>query len=222
MNTLLLYPIPTDPALNFPGRRSLWSRLAGFAAAALGFLLIVNSSTAMTVIPPSFQELVASSTQVLRVEVTGVSTRWDPSANGKLIHTYVQCTILKTLKGTPANSITLRLLGGQVGDVHFEVPGMPTFEVGHTYVVFVAGNGSAFCPIVAATHGSFPIVTDASTHEEHVLGGNRQPLLSVDEVSVPMPDAAGRSPTTAIAGAGLSRADFEDSISREVARENAH
>jgi hypothetical protein len=202
--------------------RRLRRRFSGCLAVVVGSALLASPSPAMTVIAPSFQDLVAKSTQVLRVQVTGVSDRWDPSAYGNVIHTYVQCTILKTLKGTPDTSITLRLLGGQVGDIHFEVPGMPSFEVGQSYVIFVAGNGDAFCPIVAAMHGSYPIVTDASTQVERVLRSNRQPLTSVDAVAVPMPESTGPTRTPTSTGIGMTRAEFEDSILKEVARGSAH
>jgi hypothetical protein len=183
---------------------------------SLGFLA-ATAARATTVNPPSFSTLVSQSTQILRVEVVGSSSRWDTSQNGKVIHTYVQCSIQRTLKGYSTNSITLRFLGGTVGDDHMELPGLPVLEVGHSYILFVAKNGEAFCPIVAATHGSYPITTDAATKAETVLRASHEPLMSTDQISEPM-GASQESPAGAPALAGMSREAFEDSIVGEVNR----
>jgi hypothetical protein len=179
------------------------------------------TARATTVTPPSFSMLVAQSTQILRVEVVGSSSRWDTSQTGKVIHTYIQCSVQRTLKGDSTSSITLRFLGGTVGDDHMELPGLPVLEVGHSYILFVAKNGDAFCPIVAATHGSYPIATDAATKAETVLRASHEPLMSVDQISEPM--GASQEPQAgAPAVAGMSREAFEDSIVGEVKRASTH
>lgn len=189
----------------------LWAFLTCLALSApLG-------APAMTVVPPTFSKLVDHATQILRVEVVGSSSRWDTSAAGRMIHTYVQCSIQRTLKGDTASSITLMFLGGTVGDDHIEVPGLPKLEVGHTYILFVAGNGQMFCPIVAGAHGTYPIITDDATKAQTVLRANLQPLVSVDDVSRPL-RAGGLTQGGGLGAAGLSREAFENSIVSEINR----
>ena len=54
---------------------------------------------------------------------------------------------------------TLTFLGGQVGDVRMDVPGMPAFMVGDRDVLFVQRGAPALMPIVALFHGRFRVVT---------------------------------------------------------------
>jgi hypothetical protein len=209
------------PFLSTPTRFMNLPRLLSvlFAIYSIG-VLPSGTCRAMSMHPISFSVLVSNSTQILRVQVTDVSSRWDVSPNGRVIHTYVACNILRTLKGNPESTITLRFLGGQVGDVHMEIPEMPSFQVGETYVVFVALNNEAFCPIVGVINGSYPLLKDASTQVEHVLRGNRQPLASVDDIALPL-IASNRQPWShPAAGSGLSRAEFEDAIVMEASHAN--
>src|SRR5665213_2021493 len=131
-------------------------RAMKFAAIPLlfAFALLVSPCRAISVIPPSFADLVAKAEQIDRVEVTAVNGQWDTGPQGNVVHTYVQCRVLRTLKGDAQATVTVRLLGGQVGNYRMEIPGVPTFEVGARYILFLAGNGSAFCPLVGIMHGS--------------------------------------------------------------------
>ena len=189
-------------------------------AATLVFLAVASAG-ATTVIPPSFSTLVARSTQILRVEVIASTSRWDTSPYGKVIHTYVECSIQRTLKGGSASTIALRFLGGTVGSDHLELPGLPVLEIGRSYILFIAKNGEAFCPIVAATHGSYPISTDAATRAETVLWASLEPLKSLAQVAEPM-GAVAEPPAGSPPAAGMSREAFEDSIIGEVNRASTH
>jgi hypothetical protein len=210
-----LSPIPGMPG---KGRRRVQSL---FSLALTLLLLAALPARATTVVPPSFSTLVAQSTQILRVEITSASSRWDTSPYGRVIHTYYQCSIERTLKGDTASTVTLRFLGGSVGDDHMALPGLPVLEVGHRYILFVAKNGEAFCPIVAATHGSYPIATDASTRAETVLRADMEPLKSVGDISVPMQETLA-STAGSQAGTGMTREAFEDSIVGEVNHASTH
>jgi hypothetical protein len=99
------------------------------------------------------------------------------------------------------------------------VPDMPRLEVGQTYVVFVAGNGEAMCPLVSAAHGSYPVIVDAATGEERIARSNRQPLRSVDDVVLPIVTQAGHPALRLAAGPGLARTAFEDAVLQEIARQ---
>ena len=101
--------------------------------------------------------------QIVRVRVVDVQGQWDRSADGRaVIHTYVTCQVVKTLKGAPVDKIRLRFLGGRVGDTRMEIPEMPLFTPGEQSVLFIAGNGMAFCPLVGAKYGRYRVMRDAS------------------------------------------------------------
>ena len=195
-----------------------------FAAVPLLFALALLASPcrAISVIPPTFSKLVANAEQIARVEVTAVNSQWDTGSQGNVIHTYVQCRVLRVLKGDLGATVTVRLLGGQVGNDRMEIPGLPTFEVGAKYILFLAGNGSAFCPLVGIMHGSYRVLTDPATGVEHVARSSGRPLRAVQDVGVPIPEAsvsAAASKTAAAepaATSGLTRDSFENAVTQEL------
>lgn len=173
---------------------------------------------ALTVVPPTFEGLVSEATQVLRLRVDRVSSRWDPTPAGAVIRTYVECRVLRTLKGPEETTITLRFLGGRVGDEAMTIVEMPVLEEGGTYLVFVSENGRAFCPLVRAQHGLYPVRRDPATQEDTVTRSNGQTLRAVDDVQTPIVSQLGHPAWRSGTGSGLSLAAFETAILDELAR----
>ena len=206
----------------FPAATRAQSR--GTLGNALSLLLIflslaTHSLQALSVIPPSFSDLVANAEQVVRIKVTKVSSRWDSTPQGPVIRTYVDCEPLRIMKGSVSKTLTLRFLGGQVGEEAMTVADMPKLAEGQTYIVFLAQNGQAMCPLVAAGHGSYPIVKDETTQLEHVSRSNFQRLRAVDDVEVPIITQAAHPALKAYSGPGMTRDEFEAAIITEVSRE---
>ena len=183
---------------------------------------LASPCRAISVIPPSFAKLVADAEQIARVEVTAVDSRWDEGPQGNVIHTYVQCRVLKTLKGAVQSTLTVRMLGGSVGNDRMEIPGVPAFEVGARYILFLAGNGSAFCPLVGIMHGSYRVLADKATGVEHVARSNGEPLRAVADIGRPISESsvsAAASRTAAsesTATSGLTRDSFEGAVIQEL------
>ena len=167
----------------------------------------------MSVVAPTFGTLVARAGQIVRVEATAVSSRWDAGPQGQVIHTYFQFKVLKTFKGPEQDTITLRQLGGQVGATGMLIPDMPSFDVGSTYILFIAQNGRAFCPLVGVLHGSYRVVTDEATGTERIVRANGGPLQSVAGVIAPIESSSG--PAGSVASA-LRKDDFENAIIQEL------
>lgn len=194
--------------------RRLWGWLCG-----LGLLLGTGvPGRALSVIPPSFPQLVEKSSQVARLKVERVYSRWDVTPQGSVIRTYVECRNLRTLKGSDDAVVTLRFLGGQVGNDAMTIADMPTLEEGGTYVVFLSENGRAFCPLVSAQHGLYPIVVDPTNQEEYVTRSNGQRLRAVDDVETPIIAQSAHPALRLAAGAGLTLQEFEAAITSEIAR----
>jgi hypothetical protein len=169
--------------------------LAGATAAAV--TLLPGSAQAMSVVPPSFTQLVGAAEQIVQVQVTATHGQWDTAPNGQpVIHTYVDCSVQSVIKGTAPTQLTLRFLGGDVGESHLVVSDMPKLEVGGTYLVFLAQNQRAFCPLVGVMHGAYRVLRDAAG-TEHIARFNGEALHSVDDIRAPMsharatPDASG-------------------------------
>ncbi len=148
----------------------------------------------MSVVPPTFDELVAESDTVVRGTVTSVRAEEFDSPQGRGVRTLVTFRIERTLKSassTPsADTLTLSFLGGTVGQRTLRVVGMPTFSVGQRELVFVARNGTVMCPLIGAGHGRYHVVTDATTQREYLTRENLVPLTSTDEIALPLATGA--------------------------------
>ena len=87
---------------------------------------------------------------------TAVRTRVERSQDGEP-HTFVTFAVHDVLKGwTLERQIALRFAGGETEDgAVMTLQGMPEFEQGKTYLLFVRGNGSVFCPVLGWGQGQF-------------------------------------------------------------------
>lgn len=177
----------------------LRSRSLSFSLLLSLFLLAAFAplTRAMSVIPPTFDELVAESDTVVRGTVTAVRTEEFDSPQGRGIRTLVTFRVERTLKSTAstaatttsatsADTLTLSFLGGTVGKRTLRIAGMPTFTVGQRQLVFFARNGTTMCPLIGAGHGRYHVVTDPATQREYVTRDNAVPLTSTDEIVLPL------------------------------------
>ena len=177
------------------------------------------SARAMSVVPPTFDELVGEADTVIRGQVTSVRSAYDEASPGRPIRTYVSFRVERTLKGAPTatDTLTLVLLGGTVGAETLEVAGMPTFRVGDREIVFVANNGRTYCPLIAAGHGRYRVLHDPATDRDYIARENRLPLESTEEVSLPLEMSAAAARLKSPARA-LTPAAFESSVEKTAAR----
>jgi hypothetical protein len=206
---MVVYVMPAD--VRIPLKRALKFVSLGCALVLAGAALPVH---ALSVIAPTFDELVRESTQILRVEVISLSAQLDPSDSGPVIHTFVRCRVLRRLKGASTDGeITLRLQGGQVGALHMEVPGMPKFRAGERCLLFVTGNGTSACPLVGVMHGCYRLASNPATGREQVLRENRTPLRAADEVVLPLVALPAQDNSVS---RGLALGEFEEAIAARM------
>lgn len=201
-------------------RRRRQQRLQRYSFAALFVVALTAHATSVT--PPSFTELVAEAQVVARAAVTGISSRWVDSPRGPIIKTFVDFSIAKTIKGNPANPLTLEFLGGTVGSESMRVSGMPEFKVGETEILFVRDNGVQFCPLVRMMHGRYHVRAEATSKRKYVTRDDDTPVASTADVQLPAENHGGAtlSPARSIATA-LSPDDFEADVQTEVKRQEA-
>lgn len=183
------------------------------AAAAM----VTPAARALTVIPPTFEELVSTAEIVIDGEVTGVRAELSSYQGRPLVYTFVAIRVLDVLKGAPGGSIELRILGGTVGDVTLQVSGVPKFKVGERNLFFIEGNGEIFCPLVAVPHGYYPVARRASDGAEIVLRSNGEPLEDVAEVVEELHSHAKAHGARGDVGHAMSLSDFKSRIRAEVA-----
>ena len=188
------------------------------AAFAASFAAICAAATmqpvaAMSVRAPTFPELVAESSLVIRARVAAVTSQKVATTQGEAIKTFVTFDVAKSLKGAPSKQITLAFLGGQVGDLRLDVPGMPTFQVGAEDYLFVSPKPS-LCPLVGAMHGRFRVLTVQKAGRPYVARDDHEALVDVRDVVRPMHAVVSTAQSIDHA---LSPEAFEQLIAAEVA-----
>ena len=152
----------------------------------LAVLLVLSRPAApTTVIPPTFDELVARAESVFVARVVAMRSSWVESRSGRSIVTDVTFAIERTLKGPTYAERSLAFLGGTVGDDTLHVSGMPQFHVGDRDVLFVADSGGPASPLVGFWYGRFRVQRDAPTGVDMIRTHDGRPLASLDEVGNP-------------------------------------
>jgi hypothetical protein len=128
------------------------------AVACLVMVVLLGSvAAAATVKPLAFSDLVGKSDLIVTARAVSIHSQWEDG--GRTIRTRASFALLSVLKGVHAlPSLTLRLDGGAVGDARVQVSGMPRFEVGKRYLLFVRGNGKHISPITGFNQGVFEII----------------------------------------------------------------
>src|SRR5687768_13382591 len=108
-------------------------------ALALGVLPVPGSLSAATYIVPPDAEMIQRSDDI--VVATGVTSTVERTPRGGIVTRYV-LRIEEVLKGRRSHGshLVLTEIGGQLPDIGLYVSGMPVYEPGERYVVFVDAN----------------------------------------------------------------------------------
>ena len=158
--------------------------------AAFGLLILTAASARSTsVLPLTFDELVARADEVIMARVVARQSSWVTSRSGRAIVTDVTFSVERTLKGESRIQRTLEFLGGTVGDVTLTVAGIPEFQVNDRDVLFVRDTGRPASPLVGFSYGRFRVVRDAAFGTDIIRTFDGRPLASLDDVGNTRPPA---------------------------------
>jgi hypothetical protein len=110
------------------------------AVVPLGVLTGLPAARATLMRFMDLPELVGASDRIVVADVRTVQSAWDGSHRS--IHTTVEVSVRESWKGTSASdeAITIRQLGGTVGEIEMTVHGMPSFSVGERALLFLHGT----------------------------------------------------------------------------------
>ena len=131
-------------------------------------LLTVSASQATIVMRLN----VAQQVDMADVIFIGTALREEVALTGdaRVPFTFVTFSVEQALKGTTVDRfLTLRFVGGRIGRRVLEVEGMPEFQQGQKYLLFVNDNGKAGCPIVGWAQGVLHFSRDARTGQTVLL-----------------------------------------------------
>ena len=174
-----------------------------------------TAAYATTVVPPTFEQMVARSQVVFVGQTVDVRSQWISTPSGPAIVTRVTFKVVRTLKGELGGQTVLEFLGGTVGEYRMEVVGMPRFRVGDEDVLFVDEHDRPVSPVVGFAHGRFRVLEDPATGRRSVARFNFEPLAAVTDIG------AAVAPARVPSARALTLAAFEDEIARAVRRQAA-
>src|SRR5258706_1190006 len=154
-----------------------------FAACLLG-LAFAPPASAASVMPLYLDEIIDRS--AVAFEGVCVDNRTEREATTGWIVTYTTFEVRDVLKGGVSATHVIKQIGGTLATegLTYQVPGIPKFVVGESYVVFLAGVSSAgFSSPVGPAQGRVSITQGSAGRE--VTNG-----VDFNELSARMPDNA--------------------------------
>jgi hypothetical protein len=119
-------------------------------------------------------ELVAAADQIVLADVLSVQAAWDGSH--RTIHTIIEIGVRESWKGLPPTNgrITIRQLGGTVGEIEMTVHGTPKFSVGERALLFLHGS-----QVVGMSQGKRDLRWDAAGRRWRVAPADRSTAVSI-------------------------------------------
>ncbi len=133
-------------------RRYRWVAVMMMVAFLAVALFPGPGQTAMVKV--SVGELAASADTIVLGTVTGQASGWNAAHTA--IHTDVTVAVEAAVKGAPGSQVTLRIAGGEVGDVGMRTSTDPVFQNGERVVLFL-GTVGASAQVVGMRQGKFTV-----------------------------------------------------------------
>lgn len=122
-----------------------------------------------TVMKLSEAELALMADAIFVGRCIGVKEEWD-DAKGK-IYTYATFDVEDLIKGDMPGQVTVKSLGGQVGNLKMIVPGSPKFSTNQEYLVFLWKDASGAYRVLGMTQGKYNVYTEQATGRKFVKRG---------------------------------------------------
>jgi hypothetical protein len=127
-----------------------------------------SSAGATRIIPSSLEYMTNFSDAVVIGYVASLESYWEDQK----IFTNVVLEVEEFLKNAhdeSATRLTLKVLGGTVGDTRFEVDNSPRFTVGEKVMLFLKKANEAYVPY-GLSYGVYQVTFDPEQNQEYVHG----------------------------------------------------
>lgn len=146
-----------DEGIFTMGKRLFLALLLAFAAAF--------PAAATSVLPVDLDQLVGTAAVAFEGTCTGNRTERDPATN--LVATYTTFAVHDVLKGQVGGTYEIKQIGGAIpGGLTYKVEGVPKFQPGQDYIVFLPGVSAAgFSSPVGLQQGRFVVTPTANGRE---------------------------------------------------------
>ncbi len=126
-------------------------------AMTLNAALLVSAAFATTIVRMDLATLARSAEIIVRARCIGSEARSEAGS----LWTFDNFEVLETLKGSPPQTLRVRLPGGRVGHLETKVEGVPRFVVGEEVVLFLEQTAAGDCGITSWAQGTFRAHRDA-------------------------------------------------------------
>jgi hypothetical protein len=128
------------------------------------FLLLCNAAAPTTLAHMSIAKLTQASRVIIRARCVDNSSAWDAGE----IWTFSTFEPTEIWKGSSPQRVSVRLLGGRVGNLTSNVSGVPRFHAGEEVVLFLAPTARGDFSVVSWVQGTFRIHRDPRSGTETV------------------------------------------------------
>ena len=124
---------------------------------ALIFIFSIHAAPALATVylPADFAEMVDTSLYIVHGSV--VDVRSNAIADRRTIVTYVTVDVTQQLKGSPRQSVTFLVPGGQAGHYERIVVGAPNFAAGDEVVLFLTARGPTIPYVFGLSQGVYRV-----------------------------------------------------------------
>lgn len=130
----------------------------------IGIVLIAITASATTLAPLTLADLAQRSTAVARLRCLSTSSFWERGE----IWTEARFQALQREKGEIPDTITVRTLGGRVGNLHSYVDEAPAFRAGEEVYLFLWQREGEPYRVLGWSQGTFRIALDPHSGLEAV------------------------------------------------------
>ncbi|MGH9682352.1 MAG: hypothetical protein ACRD4S_01910 [Candidatus Acidiferrales bacterium] len=137
-----------------------------------GFLVVIvlclaacSAVSATSLMQLSIAEMTKASPVIVRAKCIANATAWD----GGEIWTFTSFAVEEAWKGSPPEQISVRLLGGRIGELTSTVSEVPRFRAGEDVVLFLEPASGGDYSVVSWMQGTFRIRRDPRTGEERIM-----------------------------------------------------
>lgn len=122
----------------------------------------------------SLNDLIAKSTTIVQVQVTGSSA----SYTGTVIYTHYKVSVLAQWKGPTQSAIDVQVPGGTANGIRQTYPGVPELAAGRQYVLFLWTSSKGATYPMGFTQGVFNLLQDASGNATAVQMPTTETILA--------------------------------------------
>lgn len=136
-----------------------------FLCCFLSVILLPHAAQGMVIRQASLKEIVELCTDACVGVVDRLEAERDPATG--MIYTLVGITVEECVLGAVQDAeLTVKTLGGEVGDIGLSVPGMPLFEEGEEVLLFLVDDGEGSYRVISGAMGKYTITEDPLTGEK--------------------------------------------------------